>query len=81
MDYRGGQVGVYSPAEPAANREGDLMNSKGLFAYDRRTDLDFSLTVRTDDDLGSGFVARDYNDAARFDSATTTEKERPKRSG
>ena len=46
-----------------------LMNSKGLFAYDRRTDLDFSLTVRTDDDLGSGFVTRDYNDAARFDSA------------
>ena len=46
-----------------------LMNSKGLFAYDRRTDLDFSLTVRTDDDLGSGFVSRDYNDAARFDSA------------
>jgi predicted Zn-dependent protease len=48
-----------------------LMNSKGLFAYDRRTDLDFSLTVRTEDDLGSGFVARDYNDAARFDSATS----------
>jgi predicted Zn-dependent protease len=46
-----------------------IMNSKGLFAYDRRTDLDFSLTVRTDDDLGSGYVGRDYNDAARFDSA------------
>jgi predicted Zn-dependent protease len=46
-----------------------LMNSKGLFAYDRRTSLDFSLTVRTDDDLGSGYVGRDYNDAARFDSA------------
>jgi predicted Zn-dependent protease len=48
-----------------------LMSSKGLFAYDRRTDLDFSLTVRTEDDLGSGFVARDYNDAARFDSAAS----------
>jgi predicted Zn-dependent protease len=46
-----------------------LMNSKGLFAYDRRTDLDYSLTVRTDDDLGSGFAARDVNDASRFDSA------------
>jgi predicted Zn-dependent protease len=46
-----------------------IMNSKGLFAYDRRTDLDFSLTVRTDDDLGSGYAGRDYNDAARFDSA------------
>jgi predicted Zn-dependent protease len=46
-----------------------IMNSKGLFAYDRRTELDFSLTVRTDDDLGSGYVGRDYNDAARFDSA------------
>ena len=31
-----------------------MMNSKGLFAYDRRTDLDFSLTVRTDDEQGSG---------------------------
>jgi predicted Zn-dependent protease len=46
-----------------------LMNSKGLFAYDRRTDLDFSLTVRTDDEQGSGYVARDYNDASKFDSA------------
>ena len=45
-----------------------LMNSKGLFAYDRRTDLDFSLTVRTADELGSGYVARDVNDAARFDA-------------
>src|SRR5688572_4273774 len=45
-----------------------IMNSKGLFAYDRRTDLDFSLTVRTEDDLGSGYVGRDYNDAAKFDS-------------
>lgn len=48
-----------------------MMNSRGLFAYDRRTDLDFSLTVRTDDELGSGYVGRDYNDAARFDSASS----------
>ena len=46
-----------------------MMNSKGLFAYDRRTELDFSLTVRTEDDLGSGYVGRDYHDAAKFDSA------------
>jgi predicted Zn-dependent protease len=49
------------------------MNSKGLFAYDRRTDLDFSLTVRTDDDLGSGYAGRDYNDASRFDSAAAAQ--------
>ena len=52
-------------------RWGAIMNSKGLFAYDRRTDLDFSLTVRTNDEQGSGYVARDYNDAAKFDSAGT----------
>lgn len=45
------------------------MNSKGLFAYDRRTSVDFSLTVRTNDEQGSGYVARDFNDVSKFDSA------------
>jgi len=48
-----------------------MMNSKGLFAYDRRTGMNFSLTVRTDDEQGSGYVTRNYNDVSQFDSAAT----------
>lgn len=47
------------------------MNSAGLFNYDRRTSVDYSLTVRTDDEQGSGYVTRDYNAVSRFDSAAT----------
>lgn len=47
------------------------MNSRGLFAYDRRTSVDFSLTVRTNDEQGSGYVARDFNDVSKFDSAAS----------
>lgn len=46
-----------------------LMNSKGLFAYNRGTNLSFSVTMRTADGTGSGYVERDYNDAAQFDAA------------
>jgi predicted Zn-dependent protease len=45
------------------------MNSKGNFLYDRRTGVNFSLTVRTSDEQGSGYVTRDYNDVAQFNSA------------
>lgn len=47
------------------------MNSAGNFIYDRRTGVDFSLTVRTADEQGSGYVTRDYNDVGQFDSAAT----------
>jgi len=46
-----------------------MANSKGLFAYYPSTGVDFSVTVRTEDGTGSGYVTRDYNDAAQFDSA------------
>ena len=46
-----------------------MANSKGLFAYYPSTSVDFSVTVRTEDGTGSGYVTRDYNDVARFDSA------------
>lgn len=46
-----------------------MANSKGLFAYYPSTSVDFSVTVRTEDGTGSGYVTRDYNDAAQFDSA------------
>ncbi|MDZ7807575.1 MAG: hypothetical protein U5K71_10715 [Gracilimonas sp.] len=39
-----------------------IMNSNGLFAYNQDTEVEFSVTVRTRDGRGSGWVSRDYND-------------------
>ncbi len=46
-----------------------LINSKGLFAYNQSTNVDFTVTMRTNDGTGSGWVTRDYNDISKFDSA------------
>jgi predicted Zn-dependent protease len=50
-----------------------MANSKGLFAYHKDTGLNFSVTMRTTDGLGSGYVERDVNDVARFDAAAASE--------
>jgi len=50
-----------------------IMNSKGLFAYERSTGAEFTLTVRTKDATGSGWVTRDYNDISKFDIVEATE--------
>jgi len=42
------------------------MNSKGLFAYNQSTNVDFTVTMRTNDGTGSGWVTRDYNDISKF---------------
>jgi predicted Zn-dependent protease len=39
-----------------------IINSKGLFAYNKATNVDFSVTIRTEDGKGSGWVTRDYSD-------------------
>ncbi len=49
-----------------------IANSKGLFGYQRRTDVDFSVTTRTADERGSGYAEGDYNDVTRFDAAAVT---------
>ncbi|AXE17071.1 TldD/PmbA family protein [Runella rosea] len=49
-----------------------MMNSKGLFAYYKNTNVNFSLTVRTDDGTGSGYVAKGYNDFNKLDTAAAT---------
>jgi predicted Zn-dependent protease len=49
-----------------------MMNSNGLFAYNRSTGMNFSVTMRTEDGTGSGYVSRDYNDVDRFDSAAAS---------
>ena len=44
-----------------------LLNSNGLFAYNKSTDADFTVTMRTNDGTGSGWVSRDFNDITKFD--------------
>ena len=46
-----------------------MMNSKGLFAYNKATNVDFTVTMRTNDGTGSGWVTRDVNDVNKFDAA------------
>ncbi|MFQ5526177.1 MAG: TldD/PmbA family protein [Thermoanaerobaculia bacterium] len=50
-----------------------MMNSKGLAAYYPYTNIDFSVTVRTEDGKGSGYVTRDYNDLDRLDTAKASQ--------
>jgi predicted Zn-dependent protease len=49
-----------------------MMNSKGLFAYYPSTNVNFSLTVRTDDGTGSGYVIRGFSDFSKLDTASAT---------
>ena len=44
-----------------------ILNSNGLFAYNKSTDADFTVTMRTNDGTGSGWVSRDFNDITKFD--------------
>jgi predicted Zn-dependent protease len=46
-----------------------LGNSKGLFAYHRTTNANYTLTVRTADGTGSGWAGAEHNDAAKVDFA------------
>jgi len=46
-----------------------MINSNGLFAYNQSTDVDFTVTMRTNDGTGSGWVTRDYNDIDKFDAS------------
>ncbi|MCX2746125.1 TldD/PmbA family protein [Mangrovivirga sp. M17] len=45
-----------------------MMNSKGLFAYNKNSNVDFTVTMRSNDGTGSGWVSRDFNDVDRFDA-------------
>ncbi len=45
-----------------------MINSNGLFAYNKETFLEFTVTMRTNDGTGSGWVTRDVNDVGRFDA-------------
>ncbi len=45
-----------------------IANSNGVFGHQASTALDFTVTVRTEDGRGSGWVKRSANDAARLDA-------------
>ncbi|HNP77864.1 MAG: TldD/PmbA family protein [Cyclobacteriaceae bacterium] len=45
-----------------------MMNSKGLFAYNKSTGVTFTVTMRTNDGTGSGWVIRDFNDVNKLDT-------------
>lgn len=49
-----------------------MMNSKGLFAYNRDTDVSFSVTLRNQEGTGSGYVSKSYNDVAKLDTLALT---------
>ena len=50
-----------------------MMNSKGLFAYNTSTGVDFSLTVRTESGNGSGYVSRGYSDVSKLNVARASQ--------
>lgn len=50
-----------------------IMNNKGLFAYNKETEVEFSVTIRTRDGSGSGWVSRDFNDVTKLDTASASQ--------
>ena len=45
-----------------------VANSNGVFGYQQDVGLDFTVTVRTEDGRGSGWVKRSVGDASKFDA-------------
>lgn len=50
-----------------------MMNTKGLFAYNKDTDITFSVTMRTADGTGSGYATQDYNDVQKLDTGRVSQ--------
>jgi predicted Zn-dependent protease len=48
-------------------------NSKGLFAYHPSSVIDFSVTMRTEDGTGSGYVTQDFSDAGKLDTGKASQ--------
>lgn len=49
-----------------------VMNSKGLFAYNKSTNVSFSVTVRNQEGTGSGYVDHSFNDVKKLDTLALT---------
>jgi len=50
-----------------STRFNSVMNSKGLFAYNKSTNVSFSVTIRNKEGTGSGYVEQDFNDLSKMD--------------
>ena len=50
-----------------------IANSNGLFGFQEYTDLDFTVTARTEDGRGSGWVTRSVGDVRNFDARAASE--------
>jgi predicted Zn-dependent protease len=51
---------------------GALGNNKGLFAYNRSTNVNYTLTVRTADGTGSGWAGTEHPDWSKIDFAAVS---------
>jgi predicted Zn-dependent protease len=49
-----------------------IMNSKGLFAYNKGTDVIFTITTRNEEGTGSGYAARGFHDVSKLDTYSAT---------
>jgi predicted Zn-dependent protease len=58
-----------------------MMNSKGLFAYNKDTDVIFTITTRNEEGTGSGYAARGYNDVSKMDTYSATKAAASKANG
>src|ERR1700742_4813021 len=58
-----------------------IMNSKGLFAYNKSTDVVFTITTRNEEGTGSGYAARGFNDIGKWDRYTGTKLATTKANG
>lgn len=58
-----------------------MMNSKGLFAYNKDTDVIFSITTRNEAGTGSGYAAKGFNDVSKLDTFSATKTAAGKANG
>jgi predicted Zn-dependent protease len=58
-----------------------FMNSKGMFGYNKSTDVIFSITTRNQEGTGSGYAARGFNDVKKLDTLTATKVAAQKANG
>lgn len=49
------------------------MNSKGLFTYNQATNVNFTVTMRSNDGTGSGWVSRNFNDVSKLNTAEASQ--------
>jgi predicted Zn-dependent protease len=48
------------------------LNSKGLFLYNKSTDVSFSVTLRNQEGTGSGYVSKSFNDSKKLNILALT---------